>query len=236
MRQNPSFTVTDVTELRRILDENPWMTLVSHGADGLVASHYAVLLDDDRDDLTIVGHVGRPDDAIHGLGERELLVIAQGPHGYISPQWYAPGANVPTWNYVAVHLSGIPEVLTPEENLVVLERLVARFESTLPQPRLMWQPPNDEEFIRRLERGTVGFRLTPTTVTAKRKLSQNRPDDTVDEIILQLEAGSPYADPRLPAEMRRAHDALRAGRRAQLRLGDRDEAASADVTARQEEL
>lgn len=236
MRQNPSFTMTDVAELRRVLDENPWMTLVSHGDDGLVASHYAVLLDDDRDDLTVVGHVGKPDDAIHGLGQHELLVIAQGPHGYISPQWYLPGPNVPTWNYVAVHLSGIPEILTPEENLRVLERLVARFESTLPQPRLMWQPPNDEDFIHRLERGTVGFRLTPTKVVAKRKLSQNRPDETVDEIIMQLEAGSDYADPRLAGEMRRAHEALRAGRTAQRRQSAASNAATAPRTTVGEEV
>ena len=236
MRQNPSFTMTDVAELRRILDENPWMTLVSSGPDGLVASHYAVLLDDDRDDLTIVGHVGKPDDAIHGLGERELLVIAQGPHGYVSPGWYPPGPNVPTWNYVAVHLSGIPEILSPEENLVVLERLVARFESALPQPRLMWQAPNDEEFVRRLERGTVGFRLTPTTVAAKRKLSQNKPDEAVDEVIRRLEAGSAYADPRLPGEMRRAHDALRAARGAQLRPKEPADPAEPRAAAIQEEL
>ncbi|MCT9820254.1 FMN-binding negative transcriptional regulator [Microbacterium sp. W1N] len=213
MRQNPSFTMTDLAELRRVIDENPWVTLVAAGDDGMVASHYAVLLDEDRDDLTIVGHVGRPDDAILGLGERELLVVVQGPHGYISPGWYPPGPEVPTWNFVAVHLSGVPEVLSREENLVVLERLVARFEGTMPQPRLMWTPPNDEEFISRLERGTVGFRLTPTRVTAKRKLSQNRPDEVVDTVIAALEAGpGPYADPRLPAEMRRAHDALRTAR------------------------
>jgi transcriptional regulator len=214
MRQNPSFAMTDVTELRRVIDENPWMTLVSDTDDGLVASHYAILLDEDRDDLTIVGHVGKPDDAIHGLGERELLVVVQGPHGYISPGWYPPGPNVPTWNFVSVHLAGVPEILTPEENLVVLERLVARFESSMPGPRLMWEPPNDAEFIHRLERGTVGFRLTPTRVVAKRKLSQNRPDEVVDTIIAELDAGrSPYADPRLAPEMQRAHDALRAARR-----------------------
>ncbi len=213
MRQNPSFAMTDAAELRRVIDDNPWMTLVSQTPDGLVASHYAVLLDEDRDDLTIVGHVGKPDDAIHGLGERELLVIVQGPHGYISPGWYGDVPSVPTWNFVSVHLSGIPEILSPEENLRVLDRLVARFESALPQPRLMWQAPNDEEYVRRLERGTVGFRLTPTRVVAKRKLSQNKSDEVVDTIIAELEAGaSPYADPRLSAEMRRAHDAIRAAR------------------------
>jgi transcriptional regulator len=173
MRQNPSFAMSDVGEIRRLIDANPWMTLVSATDDGLVASHYAVLLDEDRDDLTIVGHVGRPDDLIHGLGERELLVIVQGPHGYISPGWYGDAANVPTWNFISAHLSGIPEILSPEENLAVLERLVARFESGMPQPRMLWQPPNDPDYVRKLERGTIGFRLTPTKVVAKRKLSQN---------------------------------------------------------------
>lgn len=204
MRQNPSFAMTDVVELRRLIELNPWVTLVSATDDGLVASHYAVLLDDERDDLTIVGHVGRPDDLIHGLGERELLVVVQGPHGYISPGWYGDVKAVPTWNFVSAHLTGIPEILPTDENLRVLDRLVARFESGMPQPRLMWEPPNDEDYVRRLEQGTVGFRLTPSKVVAKRKLSQNRPDEVVETIIAELSAGAgPYTDPRLPAEMER---------------------------------
>ncbi|SDQ09830.1 FMN-binding negative transcriptional regulator [Microbacterium sp. cf332] len=213
MRQNPSFAMTDVAELRRVIEQNPWVTLVSSSADGLVASHYAVLLDDERDDLTIVGHVGRPDDVVHGLGDTEMLVVVQGPHGYVSPSWYGDVAAVPTWNFVSVHLAGVAEILTPEENLRVLERLVDRFESALPQPRGMWSAPNDEDFVRRLERGTVGFRLTPTRVSAKRKLSQNRPDAVVDTIVERIESGeSPYADVRLAAEMRRAHETIRAAR------------------------
>ena len=51
-------------------------------------------------------------------------------------------------------------------------------------------------------------------------------DEVVDTIIAELAAGaSPYADPRLPGEMRRAHDALRAGRAAELlRSGGADAA------------
>ena len=51
MRQNPSFAMTDVAELRRLIERNPWTTLVSSTPDGLVASHYAVLLDEGHDDL-----------------------------------------------------------------------------------------------------------------------------------------------------------------------------------------
>lgn len=212
MRQNPSFAMTDVTELRRLIDSNPWVTLVSQTDAGLVASHYAVLLDDDRDDLTIVGHVGKPDDMIHGLGESELLIVVQGPHGYISPGWYGDTPSVPTWNFVSAHLSGIPEFLSPDENLRVLDKLVARFEGGMPQPRLLWERPNDPEYVTRLERGTVGFRLTPTRVVAKRKLSQNKPDDVVETIIAELQAGGAYVDPRLAHEMRRDLDTRKAAR------------------------
>lgn len=205
MRQNPSFAMTDVTELRRLIDRNPWVTLVSSTAEGLVASHYAVLLDDDRDDLTIVGHVGKPDDMIHGLGERELLVVVQGPHGYVSPNWYGDVEAVPTWNFVSAHLTGVPEILSTEENLRVLDRLVERFEGRMPEPRLMWRPPNTPEFVGRLEKGTVGFRLTPTRVVAKRKLSQNKSDEVVQTVIAELSGTGPYADPALADEMQRAH-------------------------------
>jgi transcriptional regulator len=207
MRQNPSFTLADVTEIRRVIDANPWATIMSAGDDVLVASHYAVLLDSTRDDLTIVGHVGRPDDLIHGMGEREMLVVFQGPHGYVSPGWYGDVAAVPTWNYTAVHLSGVPEILTAEENLAVLDRLVERFESRMPDPRLMWERPNDEAFVRRLEAGTVGFRLTPTRVVGKRKLSQNKQAETIETVIAALQAEGPYRNPSLAAEMRRAQDA-----------------------------
>jgi len=195
--------MTDVAEIRRLIDLHPWVTLVSQGPDGLVASHYAVMLDDDRDDLTIVGHVGKPDDAILGLGERELLVVVQGPHGYITPRWYGDVPAVPTWNFVSAHLSGIPELLSPAENLRVLDRLVARFEGDGADARGLYTLPNDAEFVERLERGTVGFRLRPTRITAKRKLSQNKTADVVETVIARVSADNP----ELAVEMRRAADA-----------------------------
>ena len=216
MRQNPSFAMTDIAELRRVIQRNPWATLVGRDADGMTASHYAILLDPDRDDLTVVGHVGRPDDLVLGLdGTHELMVVFQGPHGYISPGWYGDVPAVPTWNYVAVHLSGVPEILDTEQNLKVLDHLVDHFEQRFPSPRGMWTPPNDEAFVRRLEAGTIGFRLTPTRVVAKRKLSQNKPDDVVENVILELDRDERFPNVELVAEMRRAHEARLAARGAQ---------------------
>ena len=83
----------------------------------------------------------------------------------------------------------------------------------MPDPRLMWERPNDETFVNRLAAGTVGFRLSPARVVAKRKLSQNKPTQTVETIIAELEGDGPYAQPGLAQEMRRAHDAIAEARR-----------------------
>lgn len=70
----------------------------------------------------------------------------------------------------------------------------------------MWERPNDEAFVNRMAAGTVGFRLTPTRVVAKRKLSQNKPAETIETVIRELSSDGPYANPALAAEMRRAQD------------------------------
>ncbi|KQR54818.1 transcriptional regulator [Leifsonia sp. Leaf336] len=212
MRQNPSFALGERAEIERIIRENPWGTFVSNASTGLVASHYPVILDDTRDELSIVSHVGRPDEQLHELGEHELLVILQGPHGYISSSWYDADPAVPTWNFVAIHLSGVPEILSASENLQVLKKLVDHFERELPNPRQMRGTLEDERYAERISSGTVGLRLTPTKIVAKQKMSQNRPDHIVDSIMAELGGDSGYASPALLREMQLVHDRRRAAR------------------------
>lgn len=212
MRQNPSFALTDETEIRRIIRENPWATFVSAPTGGLVASHYPAVLDDESDELSILTHVGRPDEQLHELGEHELLVVFQGPHGYISSSWYDEKPAVPTWNFVAVHLSGVPEILSPDENLEVLARLVDHFEDELPNPRRMRGTLADATYAERIASGTVGLRLTPTRIVAKQKMSQNRPEQVVDSILGELAGDSPYASDGLLREMQIVQDRLRRAR------------------------
>jgi len=212
MRQNPSFTLADPAEIKNLVRANPWATLVSNTSGGLVASHYPVLVDAARDELSIVTHVGRPDEQLLELGSHELLVIIQGPHGYISPGWYDAKPAVPTWNFVVAHLSGVPELLSDEENFRVLGALVDHFEDRMPNPRRMEGTPENAAYAQRISSGTVGVRLTPTKVVAKSKMSQNRPAETVDTIISELEGDGPYASAALAAEMRRVHERMRAAR------------------------
>jgi transcriptional regulator len=198
MRHNPAYASDDPEAVRKLIEENPWAILVS-GNDGLVASHYPILLDEDAEELTVLTHLGRPDDQLHGIGEDELLVIVQGHHGYVSPSWYGPGATrAPTWNFSVAHLYGVPEVLSEEENLRTLTRLVERFEEHVEEPMLL-----DREWAQPFARGTVGIRLRVERFTCKLKLSQDKDPVSQRQVIDHLRQPGPYQHPALADEVER---------------------------------
>lgn len=201
MRHNPAHAVTDENTVRALIAANPWATIVSGTGEGLVASHYPVLLDD-RADLAVVTHVGRPDEELHVFGDKEILVIVAGPHGYISPSWYSPAATpAPTWNFSVAHLYGTPEILTPEENLAVLTRLVDHFERHVEHPVRL-----DQEVGRRLAPGTVGIRLPVRRFVCKVKMSQDQDAQSRQQVLAALRGDGPYANPALADSMSSALD------------------------------
>jgi transcriptional regulator len=204
MRKTPTYLLTDPDEVKRLIRENPWVTMVSSTSTGLVASHYPVVLDESVDGITVVSHVGRPDEQLHELGAHEMLMIVQGPHGYISPGWYESSDFIPTWNHVTAHLYGVPEVLSDEENFAVLDDLVDHFEQRMPQPVSL---DIDEHAARRIARGTIGLRMTVTRFDARLKLSQSKSPEVFDRIVAALEGDGPYNSSALAAEMLRVRDA-----------------------------
>lgn len=205
MRHNPAHAVTDPDVVRDLIRANPWATVVSDGEDGIVASHYPILLDEETEELAVLTHFGRPDEDVHGLGQREILVIVQGPHGYISPSWYAPGATrAPTWNFTVAHCYGVPRILDEEQNLRVLTRLVERFERDVPEPLYL-----DPEYGARIAQGTVGVRVAVDRFVCKRKLSQDKDEASRRQAIAALRQPGPYRHPKLADEMERELEADR---------------------------
>jgi transcriptional regulator len=200
VRHNPAYEVTDEAVVRRLIEENPWATIVSRGERAPVASHYPVLLDPDSRELAILSHVGRPDEQVHRFGSEEILVIIAGPHGYISPSWYAEGATpVPTWNFSVAHCYGVPQLLDAEENLRVLTRLVDHFERRVAEPLAL-----DQEVGRRVAQGTVGLRLPVERFICKVKMNQEEDPLSRARVLAELRGSGPYASGPLAAEMARA--------------------------------
>lgn len=203
MRENPDYAMTGLDEVRALIRATPWATMVSSVDSGVVVSHYPFLLEEDEDGIVLVSHVGRPDERAHRLGESELAVVFQGPHGYVSPSWYGVRQAVPTWNFAAVHVWGVPEILGDDENLAVLERLVDHFEEALPEPFRLRVTDENAAYAERIVHGTVGFRLRVTRFEAKEKMSQDKPDEVVDRVTAALDAPGPYRNPALAERMRR---------------------------------
>jgi transcriptional regulator len=201
MRRVRAHTTDDVEAARRLIDENPWATFISENG-GLVASHYPILLDPDAEELAVLTHFAKPDDELHGIGDGEMLVIVQGHHGYVSPSWYAPGATrAPTWNFSVAHLYGRPEILSEEENLQTLTRLVERFEQGVAEPMFL-----DREWARPVAQGTVGLRLRIDRFHCKRKLSQDKDRASRRNVIERLREPGPYHPPALADEIERELD------------------------------
>ncbi|WP_332643375.1 FMN-binding negative transcriptional regulator [Aeromicrobium sp.] len=200
MRHTDFHATTDVAVVRQIIADNPWAMIVSNNDGELVASHYPFLLDDTTDELVLVTHVGRPDDKLHDFADREVLIVFQGQHGYVSPSWYEPGSiKAPTWNFSAVHCHGTPEILDAEANLAVLTKLVAHFERHVDDP--MWL---DQEWAPPIARGTVGLRIPIDRFTCKVKMSQDKDPVTIQNVIDRLREPGPYNQPHLADDMERA--------------------------------
>jgi transcriptional regulator len=199
MRPNPLFAADDPDQVRELVRNHPWATLVTATSAGLAASHYPVMLDEEAEDLTLLTHLGRPDDEVLEIDRGEVLVVVQGHHGYISPGWYSESERlVPTWNFTVAHLHGTPQLLSEDENLEVLTRLVDHFERHLDEPFHL-----DREEAAPIAKGTVGLRIPIDRFEMKRKLGQNKDDETRRSTIAALRADGPYRQPALADEMER---------------------------------
>lgn len=183
------FQEEDLSILQAFMRDYSFTTLVSTQEDGLpVATHLPVVLETEPAPYgTIKAHVALGNAQWRGLQtEREVLVIFQGPHSYISPSWYEVALSVPTWNYVAVHAYGKPRLITEQGELYEhLNSLVTMHEAPLPHPWPLEGLPQD--YVEKLMKGTVGLSIAITRLEGKYKMSQNRSEQDRRQVIAQLQ-------------------------------------------------
>lgn len=178
--EEPPMYVPEAFDLRRlehrheVIRTHDFATLVCPLDGTLVASHLPFELDEQAGPLgTLRAHVARTNTHWRAFdGETEALVVFAGPHAYVSPAWYPPGAHVPTWNYVTVHAYGRPVVIDDDDDVRVhLEWLVDRHEG-----EDGWSLHSQSaSFLEGLQRGIVAFEIEIERMEAKAKLGQNHP-------------------------------------------------------------
>ncbi len=198
------YAETDAAEIDRLIDSARLGLLITHGPEGLYASHLPMVWDPER--RTLTGHLARANPH-RALAEGEqALVVLTGPDAYVSPNWYPSKAEggrvVPTWNYEAVHLYGTLEWFDAPDRLArLLVDLTDRHESAQPAPWRVADAPAD--YIERMLRAVVGVQMRVERIEAKRKLSQRQDASDRAGAIAGLDA-SPDARDRALAERMKA--------------------------------
>jgi transcriptional regulator len=179
-----TFTETDLAVLHDFLDAHSFAILCSQHDGVPCASHLPLLLQRDPAPGVLVGHMARANPQWQQAPGQEVLAVFSGPHTYVSPAWYEAENVVPTWNFVAVHATGVFELIEEHDELVQLLRtMVDLFEGSRPEP---WQMSGDPAYLDRQLRGLVGFRVRITRLEGKWKLSQNYPEERQRKVIAGL--------------------------------------------------
>jgi transcriptional regulator len=187
MYNPPLHTVSDIAWMHDFITRNAFATIAT-AIDGAVHFAYAPLvLERTPDQLgTAYFHLAR-NNPIASLADGAAVKIGiMGPHAYISPDWYDTPNQVPTWNYTAVEGSGRVQRLDGEDSVAYLTRLSAEQEAYL-APKEPWSPARlASSRMKPLLLGIVAFRLPFDTLEGKAKLSQNRSQTDIRNVIAAL--------------------------------------------------
>jgi transcriptional regulator len=175
MYLRPAFNETDLDRIAALIEKNSFGTLVTHGPDGLAATHVPFLVHRDGDRLVLSAHLGAPNPQCALLDGGRAMAIFTGPHAYISPLWYRTQPAVPTWDYVAVHLHGTLEAVNDLEGTSDILRALA-----VHDPEHFDLDTLPAQFRAGMIAGIRAFRLPAERIEAQWKMSQNRsPADRV---------------------------------------------------------
>ena len=172
-------------EIKKFLQENSFGILINQTNGKLWATHIPLELETDTEGNTILeGHISKENIQSEGFKENDqVLAVFSGPHSYISSSWY-DHENVPTWNYIAVHVYGRIKIIEGEAVIQSLKKLVDKYEQKSQNPvrveDLSQQTMNQA-------RGVVAFEIEITEIQATRKMSQNRDAKNYQNIITALE-------------------------------------------------
>jgi transcriptional regulator len=183
MYRPAAFDIDDLDEMLDMVEHAALGHLVTTSSAGLASTSLPLLVDRlAGPNGHLRGHVARANPHWRTIDGAATLVIFPLADGYVSPAWYPSklehGKVVPTWNYELVHVHGTVRVHDdPEWVRTLVTELTARHESARsgsPEPWQVTDAPTS--YIDGQLRAIVGIEVEISSIVAKRKLSQNRPE------------------------------------------------------------
>ncbi|OEF29227.1 FMN-binding negative transcriptional regulator [Vibrio rumoiensis] len=170
----------DTEQLKQIIKNYPFATLVMNTKAGLEVDHLPLILNHDNSVDVLQGHIAKANSLWKTFeNDQPVTVIFHGPNCYISPNYYPTkkenGRAVPTWNYVVVHVKGTIKAIHDNEwKLSLLECLTAQHETEQSEPWSMNDAPT--EYIEKMLPAIVGVEIKIESMLGKWKVSQDKPE------------------------------------------------------------
>ena len=194
------FKNENIEEVKGFLIENSFGILINQHSGKLTGTHIPMLLDTDENGADILtGHLSKANPQWQNFNDNEeVLAIFNGPHSYVSSSWYE-AEQVPTWNYIAVHIYGIIKLMEGKELFDSLKKLVDKYERNSENPVAVERM--SDKTLKQIN-GIVGFRISVHEVQAAYKLSQNREDMDYHNIVDQLENSNDSKSVAVAKEMK----------------------------------
>jgi transcriptional regulator len=172
-------------EIQEFIHQNGFAILINTTNGKLWASHIPLVLENSaKGNQILEGHLSIENPQAQNLQDnQEILAVFSGPHSYISSSWY-DHENVPTWNYIAIHVYGKVKLLNYDQTIESLKKLVNKYEASSEKP-VRIEALSAKTM--RQAKGIIAFNIEITSIEAKKKLSQNRDEKNYDSIIFNLE-------------------------------------------------
>jgi len=167
-------------QLKNIIKEYSFATLVTYSQSGIDATHLPVILRNIEGKDVIQAHIAKANKLWQSVKSgSKVLLIFNGPNCYISPNYYPTkkdsGKAVPTWNYVAVHVKGNISFIHDEQWLRnMIDNLTNMHESNQEIPWSISDAP--DSYIKKMLSAIVGIEISIDSIDGQWKLSQNQPD------------------------------------------------------------
>lgn len=175
MHPNPTFHSHDHGKDIGFVRDRAFGTLLINGDPVPMVAHMPVLLSEDGREVLI--HLVRSNPIARALKTSLPARIAvTGPDAYISPDWYGVVDQVPTWNYVAVQITGVLELLPHDAMREVLDTQTAHFETRLAGKAPWTTGKMTPEVLDKMMRMIVPCRMVVEDIAATWKLGQNKDD------------------------------------------------------------
>lgn len=183
----PYYKEKDEQVIKEFIAKYPFAFMSGCDADNMpVATQLPVFIEEINGRKILRGHIMKNTDHHKAfLHNENVLVVFTGHHTYVSGTWYSNPHTPSTWNYMSVHVKGIIKFLDDEALIDALRMVSLHFENYNPQSTTIYDNL-PAEYTQRLMKAIVAFEVEIMDMDTVFKLSQDRDEQSYDNIILQL--------------------------------------------------